>query len=299
MSTHTKAHLALLGTNLFFAINYNAIKYFTIHHLIGPYGLNFIRVGVCVILFWILFLFKPIKNRISMKELWIIALCAVAAIAFNQMLFIKGLSYTSPIHASLLTLLTPILITLLASILLHEKWSGTKITGLLLALCGASLLLSGKKSIVGQHILLGDLLILSSSVAYTAYFLLVKPLMKAHSPVMITRMIFTFGAFMIWPISAHEFSVIPWGDFGLIEWLLLAMIVVPGTFLAYLFNLYGIQKLSTSTAGVYIYTQPLFAGVLSMLFLGEQLTALKIAATGLIFTGLYLSGRTFKKLHTP
>lgn len=234
-----------------------------------------------------------------MKELWIIALCAVAAIAFNQMLFIKGLSYTSPIHASLLTLLTPILITLLASILLHEKWSGTKITGLLLALCGASLLLSGKKSIVGQHILLGDLLILSSSVAYTAYFLLVKPLMKAHSPVMITRMIFTFGAFMIWPISAHEFSVIPWGDFGLIEWLLLAMIVVPGTFLAYLFNLYGIQKLSTSTAGVYIYTQPLFAGVLSMLFLGEQLTALKIAATGLIFTGLYLSGRTFKKLHTP
>lgn len=299
MSTTTKAHLALLGTNLFFAVNYNAMKYFTLHNLTGPYGLNFIRVGVCVILFWLLFLFKPVKTRIRGKDLWRIAACAVAAIALNQMLFIKGLSYTSPIHASLLTLLTPILITLLAAVLLRERLSGYKIAGLFLALSGAALLLSGKRGEVGGHILLGDTLILGSAVAYTGYFILVKPLMSAHSPVMITRMIFTFGFFMIWPVSAHEFSVIPWDAFGLKEWIILVVIVVPGTFLAYLFNLYGIQKLSASAAGAYIYTQPVFAGVTSMLFLGERLTWLKISATLLIFTGLYLSGNSFKKIQTP
>jgi len=59
LSTTVKAHLALLGTNLFFAANYTAVKYFTSNEYAGPFGLNIIRIGVSVILFWSLFVFKP------------------------------------------------------------------------------------------------------------------------------------------------------------------------------------------------------------------------------------------------
>lgn len=292
LTPNIKAHLALIGTNLFFAINYSAVKYFTSHSLAGPFGINVIRVGVSLILFWILFLFKPEKSRIHRKDIWTFILCALTAIALNQMLFIKGLSFTLPIHASLLTLIAPILITVIAAKILKERLTFTKATGLLLGVLGAGILVAGRENgAAGDNIPLGDLLIVLSSVCYAFYFILVKPLMSKYSPILVTRMIFTFGFFLIVPVSAQEFTTISWAAFTSTEWLLMFLIVIPGTFLAYIFNVYGIKILSASTAGAYIYSQPVFAVVISMLFLKEELSIYKILAGCLIFTGVFMANK--------
>ena len=292
MSSQVKAHLALLGTNLFFATNYSAIKYFTANQFGADPRLNIIRVGVSLVLFWILFLFKPVKTKIAKKDIPAFLLCALTAIGLNQMLFIKGLSFTLPIHASLLTLITPILITIIAARVLKEKLTGAKMIGLFLGISGAVLLVSAREtSAPGDNILLGDFLVLLSSVAYTFYFILVKPLMNNYSPIMVTRLIFTFGFFMILPVSVTEFSDITWQVFTFKDWFLLFLIVIPGTFLAYVFNVYGIKILSASTAGAYIYSQPVFAVTIAAIFLKEELSLYKILAAALIFGGVYLSNR--------
>ena len=292
MSPTLKAHLALIGTNLFFAINYSAIKYLTSAHYAGPFGINLIRIGVSLVLFWTLFLFKPVKTKIKRKDLWTFILCALTAIALNQMLFIKGLSLTLPIHASLLTLIAPILITIIAVKVLKEKLTIIKATGLFLGVLGAGLLVAGReKGAAGDNIPLGDLLIILSSICYAFYFILVKPLMNQYSPILVTRMIFTFGFFLIVPISINELTEITWEAFSSTEWLLLFLIVIPGTFLAYIFNVYGIKILSASTAGAYIYSQPVFAVIISMVFLKEHLSFYKIIAGCLIFTGVFLANK--------
>ncbi|MEO9211230.1 MAG: DMT family transporter [Ginsengibacter sp.] len=297
MTSQTKAHLALLGTNLFFASNYSAIKYFTAHHYSGPFGINIIRIGVSLILFWILFLFKPVKNRVTKKDIPIFLLCALTAIALNQMFFIKGLSLTLAIHASLLTLITPILITVIAAYVLKERLNSAKMIGLLLGISGAVLLISFREAgAQGDNIPFGDSLVILSSVAYTFYFILVKPLMSRYSPIMVTRLIFTFGFFMILPVCFQEFSEISWSAFSIREWLLLFIIVVPGTFFAYIFNVYGIKILSASTAGAYIYSQPIFAAIIAIIFLGESLSFYKIIAGALIFMGVFLSNKRKKRV---
>jgi drug/metabolite transporter (DMT)-like permease len=297
LTAPTKAHLALLGTNLFFASNYSAIKYFTAHHYSGPFGINIIRIGVSLILFWILFLFKPVKNRVTKKDIPIFLLCALTAIALNQMFFIKGLSLTLAIHASLLTLITPILITVIAAYVLKERLNSAKMIGLLLGISGAVLLISFREAgAQGDNIPFGDSLVILSSVAYTFYFILVKPLMSRYSPIMVTRLIFTFGFFMILPVCFQEFSEISWSAFSIREWLLLFIIVVPGTFFAYIFNVYGIKILSASTAGAYIYSQPIFAAIIAIIFLGESLSFYKIIAGALIFMGVFLSNKRKKRV---
>jgi drug/metabolite transporter (DMT)-like permease len=158
-----KAHLGLIGTNLFFATNYSIVKYFTGHHYAGPFGLNLIRIGVSLIFFWILFIFKPDKTKIQKKEIIPLILCALTAIALNQMLFIKGLSLTFSIHASLLTLITPILITIIAARILKEKLTTEKATGLIMGVSGAVLLIASREPIApGENIILGDFLVLLS-----------------------------------------------------------------------------------------------------------------------------------------
>jgi len=257
-----------------------------------PFGMNVIRVGVSVLLFWILFLLNSPQKKIDRADVRRFILCAFTGIAVNQMLFLKGLSLTYPIHAVLLMLTTPILITIIAAWLLRERVNIYRIVGLGLGVSGAVVLItSGKNAGVGNHVLLGDLLILINAVSYTFYFILVKPLMLKYNPVQVLRWVFTFGLLMVVPFGWTEFIAINWENYGPVEYGCISLIVIGGTFLAYLFNVYGIKILGASVAGAYIYIQPVFATIIAMVFLKEQLELYKIFAAALIFTGVYLSSR--------
>jgi drug/metabolite transporter (DMT)-like permease len=287
-----KAHLGLLSANIFFSINLSAVKYLTANHFVHPFGINLIRVSVSAILFWILYLAKPVKTRIARADLPRFILCALTGIAINQMLFLKGLSLTYSIHAVLLMLSTPILITIFAAFLLREMISGLQVIGLALGVGGAVLLIAlGKNTGSGDNVLLGDTLILVNAVSYTFYFIMVKPLMLKYNPVQVTRMIFTLGFFVVLPFGWTEFTDISWTSLGWVEYSCLGLIVLGGTFLAYLFNVYGIKVLGASITGMYIYLQPIFAAIIAMIFLKERLEWYKVLAGVFIFVGVYLSNK--------
>ncbi len=295
MKPTTKAHLALLGTNVFFAINLSAIKFIVNEGFAKPFAINIIRVGLTTVLLWILFIFKPVKSLINKKDLGRFSLCALTGVAVNQLLFVKGLSLTFSIHAALLMLTTPILIVMIAAGILKERLNKFKISGLVLGITGAVILVTSKENFgEGSKAYLGDLLIISNAIAYTFYFILVKPLMKSYDPILIIRVIFTIGFFMMLPFCWQEFNEVSWYTFTPLAWTNLGLVVITGTFLAYLFNVYGIKILGASIAGSYIYSQPIFAAAIAISFLGESLTATKLAAAACIFLGLYLSNKTLK-----
>lgn len=292
MNKRTAAHLALLFTNLFFAINLSAVKHLTNLQLAKPFGINVIRVGVSMILFWILFLAKPVNIKIARKDIGRFVLCAITGVVINQTLFIKGLSLTYSIHASLLMLTTPILIVFIAAWILRERISFIKLSGLALGITGAAVLVIGKEnSGTGNSIVLGDILIIINAISYTFYFVLVKPLMLKYDPVVIIRWIFSFGFLLILPLGWIEFTQIQWQQFTGVDYTIMTLIVIGGTFFAYLFNVYGIKILGASVAGFYIYTQPFFAAIIAMLFLKEELSMYKIVAAGLIFAGVFLANK--------
>lgn len=258
----------------------------------GPFGMNVIRVGISGILFWFLFLFKPVQSGISRSDVPRFILCALTGIAINQMLFLKGLSLTHSIHAVLLMLTTPILITIVAAWLLKERINAYKVVGLGLGISGAAVLIAmGKNAGTGTNVFLGDLYIVTNAISYTFYFILVKPLMLKYNPVQVIRMVFTIGFFMVLPFGWTEFTEINWKVFGPVEYACLTLIVIGGTFLAYLFNVYGIKILGASIAGSYIYSQPVFATIIAMMFLKEELELYKILSGILIFTGVFLCNK--------
>lgn len=290
MKSTTKAHLALLGTNIFFAVNYTTIKYVINGDFAKPFAINIIRVGVTAALLWILFIFKPVKSFIKKEDIGRLVLCALSGVAINQLLFVKGLSLTYSIHAALLMLTTPILITFLAAWLLKEKLTIYKVGGLFMGISGAVVLITARdNSGSGINVLLGDTLIMMNAIAYTIYMILVKPLMAKYNPVVIIRSIFTIGFFMMLPFCWQEYQQVQWQSFTALAWINLASIVILGTFLAYLFNVYGIKILGASIAGAYIYSQPFIAALVAVIFLGEALTITKIVAAFFIFLGVYLS----------
>lgn len=291
MTKAWKAHAGLLCTNLIFGANYSVVQYIAARG-VQPFGLNAIRVGVCTVLLWLLIFFIPHKPGIRKEHSGRMLICALTGVVINQLLFIKGLTLTLSMHASLLMLITPVFVTLTAAWLIKEPLNVYKFFGLAIGISGAIMLVLVKESSNNnngdKNILLGNLLIVVNAVSYAFYFVLVKPLMEAYHPFHVIRWIFTLGLVFVLPIGWREFTDIPWAVFSVAEYAALAFIVIGATFLAYLFNLYGISKLGASVAGAYIYTQPVFASVIAIFVLGESLTLYKIIAASLIVGGVLL-----------
>jgi drug/metabolite transporter (DMT)-like permease len=289
MNRKLQAHIAVLLANIFFGINYITIK-FIVPSKLGAPALNVCRVTGSVILFWCLYFIKPTKPGIEKKDIPRFFLCSITGVVLNQILFVKGLSLTSAIHAALLALVTPILIIFIAAWILKEKLTWLKIAGIILGISGAVILILMKDvSHTATNIFLGDVLVILNAISYAFYFVLVKPLMLKYSPVHVIRWVFTIGLLFMLPYGYHSVMITDWQSFNQSDWMSFVFVIMGATFFAYLFNIFGVAVIGASATGSYIYTQPVFAAVIAILFTGEKYDWIKFAATILIFSGVYLA----------
>ncbi len=293
MNKNKQAHIAVLGANIIFAANYSIVKFIT-PSFIYPFALNFVRVASSIILFWFLWLLKPGVIGIQKKHIPRFIACGITGVLINQLFFIKGVSLTTSIHSSLLSLCTPIFITIIAAWLIKEALTWLKIIGLVLGVGGALLLILLKdNNHTGSNVLLGDIFVMLNAISYAFYLVMVRPLMASYSAMHVLRWVFTMGGILMLPISAPEFFATNWHAFEIPQWTALGFIAIGATFFAYLFNVFGISKIGSSATGTYIYTQPVFAAIIAMIFAGEHFSWIKGLAAILIFSGVYLAN--FKK----
>ncbi len=296
MNQNTKAHWAVLGANIIYGMSYSAVKMLTTGFM-PAFSLNVVRIGVSAPLFWLLFAFKPGRVGIDKKDFPRFLLCALTGVAINQLLFIKGVSLTTSIHASILSLVSPIFITAAAGWLLKERFTLLKGLGLVMGITGALLIVTGRQIAAGtgENMVLGDTLVVINALSYSLYFVFVKPLMERYHPIHVIRWVFTFGTFMILPFGVGDFMQTDFSVFTASAWIALALVVLGTTFLAYLLNVYGLKYLGAGTTGTYIYTQPVFASVIGIFLLGEYFSMRLAFAAGLIGAGVLLATMKKKK----
>jgi drug/metabolite transporter (DMT)-like permease len=294
MGEKTKARIAVLLGNFFFGTSVIAVKQIS-PVLIPAIALTAIRVGVVCILFWLMYLVHPIKTGFKKNDYWRLLLCGIAGITLNQTFSIKGMSLTSPIHASLLVLTTPITISLLAAWFLKEKWNSFKIMGLCLGITGGAVLVFSRdlSAHSSEEQNMGDLFVILGAISYSSYIILVKPLMANFSAIHILQWVFLFGACISVPMGWTAVESIQWHLFSVTNWVCLIYVVIGATFLAYQLMNYGIKKLGASITGSFIYTQPFFATIASVLIFEEQINFSKMLAAMMIIAGVFLTN--FKK----
>ncbi len=290
LNSNLKAHAAVLGANLFFGINYSVLKILTSTYM-NPFAINMVRASVTTLLLWFMYFLKPSAAGFHKKDLGRFLLCGATGVAINQMLFVKGVSLTISIHAALLSLATPIFIVVLASWILKEPFTSRKALGLLLGISGSLLLVLSRTSHgsnSNKQVLLGDTLIVINAISYAFYFVIVRPLMQRYSAIHVLRWVFTFGTIMIIPFGLPPLLQTDWSLFQTSTWVALSFTVIGATFLSYLLNIFSLKKLGPGITGSYIYTQPLFAAAIGILFLNEPLSSVQLLAAVLIAAGVFV-----------
>ena len=78
----------------------------------SPLALAVIRVLGAMVLFWLFGFWIP-KETVDKKDYFKFLITAIFGAGLNMILFLKGLEFTSPIHASAIITITPVLILIL------------------------------------------------------------------------------------------------------------------------------------------------------------------------------------------
>lgn len=254
---------------------------------IQPFGFIFIRVSITTTLFFLLHYFWQ-NEKIEKKDLGLLAVCGIFGVVINQEMFFAGLSITTPINASLIMIMTPILVFVISFFLAHEKATWQKILGLLLGLSGALVILAGRDFSFSSQTLLGDLFILINATSYAIYLVIVRPLMKKYHPLTVVKWVFFFGLFPVTLFGFKQFTQIEWHTFTTQIWVAMSFIIIGTTFFAYLLNMLALREVHSSVVGAYIYMQPILATIISMALGKDQLSIEKVISALLIFSGVYM-----------
>ncbi len=294
MTNILKGHIALFIAQIVYALNYSIAKDLMPTY-IGPIALVFLRIFGACILFWILSLFlktETVAKKDLIKMLWL----ALFGIVINQVFFIYGLSLTHPINSAIIMISNPIMVFIFTLIILKERVTILKLSGLSLAIFGATTLLLFKGNLeFGSETIVGDLYTLINSASWAIFVVMVKPIMEKYNTVTVMRWIFLFGSFYILPIGLDDFTKTDWSRFNDYAIFATCFVVIATTFFAYLLNIYGLKSLSPSTVSAYIYLQPFLASIFAIIMGKDSLTLTKLFSGILIIFGLYLINKKTKK----
>ncbi len=263
---------------------------------IKPYGFILIRVLGATILFWIAGFFIK-KEKIAFQDFTRIFLASIFGIALNMLAFFKGLSMTTPINASVIMVMSPILVLTFATFFLNEKATKQKLAGIFIGMTGALfLIIYGRDFELGDHGIIGNLLVFVNATSYALYLILVKNLTNKYNPLTFAKWLYLFGLIMVIPFGIGELTEVDWNNLPLSALQKIGFIVVFTTFLTYMFNLFAIRKLKPTTLSIFIYLQPVLASTYALLTGSDSLSEVKIIATILIFIGVYLVSKKSKKV---
>ena len=288
MNQRTLALIATSIATLIYGVTFTIAKE-VMPLYIKPYGFILLRVGGAAMVFWLLGLFIKAKSieKSDYKKIIIAAFCGVG---LNMLTFFKGLSYTTPISASVIMVTSPILVLIFASLLLKEKLILRKIIGVVIGLIGAVILIVYGTSPNGdaQNMMLGNLLVFINAASYAMYLVQVKKLIAKYNPIMFVKWLYLFGFLFVLPFGFVELSEVNWSLMPTSIYFKVGFVVLFTTCITYLFNLFALSKLKPTTVSVFIYLQPVIASIYALFVGSDSLNTVKVAATLLIFLGVFL-----------
>jgi len=284
---NTWAHLSLLAANIIYGLNYSIAKAVMPDH-IKPFALVSLRSISAAALFWITSLFMP-REPVNRKDLLFLFGCSFFGVVINQTLFLVGLDMTTPINSSIILSTNPIFAFVFAALILKERITFLKGTGLAIGLSGVLLLiLQNGTPDLASATFLGDIYSMVNTISWAFYTVIIKRMLEKYHPVTVMKWTFLFGMLTNIPVGYHQWSTMDWSSIPLTAWLEIGFVIVGATYLGYLFITFGLRRLSPTIVSTYTYTQPIIAAYLATLMGQDHIDFVMIVAAFLIFAGVFV-----------
>ena len=236
----------------------------------------------------------PGSLAIGRRELGFLAVYGVLGIAMVQWLYLVALT-RMPVSISLLIEFTaPLLVALWVRFARGEHVRSRIWLALACSLAGLGLVTEVWRGLALDSV--GLLAASLAAVSLAAYYLLGERGLGRRDPISLAA--WTFGAAgLFWS------ALLPWWSFpfgvladtvelhglDLPVWVLLAWIVVLGTVAPFWLMFFALGRIGAPRAGLFGTAEPVLAGVVAWIAIGEVLSPVQLAGAAVVFAGILLA----------
>lgn len=289
--------LLALGAAVLFAVNGNVSKVALMN---GVSSLELVSVrsaGTAAILFGLTALRKPAALRIGRRELGFLALYGVTGIAMVQWLYFVAIQRMPVGIALLFEYTAPLMVALWVRFVQQQPVKSRLWLGLACALSGLAMVAQFWKGMTLDPI--GLISAVGAGAALASYYLMGEHLQRDRDPISLMAFSFGFSA-ILWAI------VSPWWAFPFSRlvhevdlpgalpghtplWLLVLCIIVLGTVAPFLLVLLAVVRLGPARVGLIGMLEPVGAGIIAWVLLGESLNTAQITGSLIVLVGIALA----------
>lgn len=261
-----------------------------------PFSLTLIRFMVAtIVLFGILLYWYPEHWKLKSYEIKPLLMLGFIGIFSYHVLFFSCLQFTTAINSSLIAAINPMITTMIAAVFLSERLTVVRAAGIVISFVGVVCTVTNGdwRVITELNFNIGDLLMLAAVFCWAVYGVLNRRVMdKYHIP----PLKLNFYAFIVGTILCLPFiwwenpaAFLPQVTMG--GWVSVVYMAVCSSVMAYVFQSIAIREIGAPRTAIFINLIPVFAIILSVIFLGESLGWVKVASALLIILGVYMTTR--------
>jgi len=265
-----------------------------------PVSIAAIRYAVVVPVLLAILWFREGSFKINRSWIPTLVVMGILNTTLYQIFFLYGVKYAAASDDSLVIGIGPVLIAIMASFTLKERLTWTKILGFASGLAGiiAISILSPNTQVLNRP--LGVTLVFGGATAYALYTVLLRRFLSKNradnngpqqSSLSVLTWISLFGWFFLIPFSLLE---APWTyTWNTGSWLGIIYLAVLSTIVGYFLYIEGVSKIGAGRSAIFGNLVPVF-GVLTSVFIGENLSPGTAVSFLLIFAGVLLVNRQVK-----
>ena len=289
--------LLAIGAAFLFAVNGNVSKVALQNGVSSLELVSMRSAGTAVILLVITALRNPGALRVDRRELGFLALYGVTGIAMVQWLYFVAIQRMPVGIALLFEYTAPLMVALWVRFVQKEPVRSRLWLGLAFALAGLAMVAQFWKGMALDPI--GLISAVGAGAALASYYLMGEHGQRERDP--ISLMAFTFGfSALLWAI------VSPWQKFPFAHlthsvdlpgalpgstplWVLVLWIIVLGTVTPFLLVLFAVARLGPARVGLIGMLEPVGAGIMAWILLGESLDTIQVCGTVIVLVGIVLA----------
>ena len=273
--------IAAWGTNL--SVIKVALRDFPGH------SFNALRMIVAALAFAVLVWRARPEDRHIARADWgrVLFLGMVGGTAY-QLLFLYGVPRTSVANSGLIFGLSPVAISVLSSVVGHERLPWTRWAGGLLSVVGLYFVV-GVGAALSVNSLTGDVFVFLAMLCWSVYSVSSRPLLGRYSPTMLTAWTAIVAAPIYCLVALPSLLATDWTAVSGLSW---ALMLWSSTFclvLAYVIWYTGVQRIGATRTSAYSNLIPIVAMAVAWLWLREPITLAQAVGAAAILGGVFLT----------
>lgn len=244
-----------------------------------------------IFLFLVSLIKKDKTNKEALKKNLSILSISGLFLGINWIALFQAMKYTTISNATLSYYFAPVFIVIFSSIIFKDKMNIKKISCILIAIVGLFMILrSGNSENLGEYNhLKGIIYGLSGAIIY-AIIVMLNKYIKDLSSFEVTLTQLFIAAIVLLPMVLGQGTL----DISTINsktFILILILGIVHTGIAYLLYFPSIKDVESQSIAILSYLDPIFAIVISFLFLKEAMTAGQVLGGILILSSAYVSER--------